>query len=119
MMSRCIKLAAALLLFHFGIAQPGPGKTSEKWDLRKCVEYALEHNISVRQADLQIRFAELDFHQSKLAHTPTYTHTHTHISTSFLGPEAMVPVHEMQSPCRDLRRAGTWNAVQVWVIKWF
>ena len=70
MMSRCIKLAAALLLFHSGIAQPGPGKPVEKWDLRKCVEYALEHNISVRQADLQIRFAELDFHQSKLAQYP-------------------------------------------------
>ncbi len=66
MMSRCIKLAAALLLFHSSFAQP----TIEKWDLRKCVEYALEHNISVRQADLQIRFAELDFKQSKLAQYP-------------------------------------------------
>lgn len=30
----------------------------------------MEHNISVRQADLQIRFAELDFHQSKLSQYP-------------------------------------------------
>lgn len=45
-------------------AQPKPG---EKWDLRQSVEYALANNISVRQADLQIRFAELDLHQSKLA----------------------------------------------------
>jgi len=70
MMSRCIKLAAVLLLFHSCMAQPGPGNTVDKWDLRKCVEYALEHNISVRQADLQIRFAELDFKQSKQAQYP-------------------------------------------------
>jgi outer membrane protein len=70
MMSRYIQLAAALLLFHTGFAQPGTGKPVEKWDLKKCVDYALEHNISVRQADLQIRFAELDFHQSKLAQYP-------------------------------------------------
>jgi outer membrane protein len=70
MIRRCIQLAAALLLFHFCRAQPGPGKPVEKWDLRKCVEYAMEHNISVRQADLQIRFAELDFKQSKLSQYP-------------------------------------------------
>lgn len=42
----------------------------EKWDLRRCVEYAMEHNISVRQADLQIRFAELELQQSKLSQQP-------------------------------------------------
>lgn len=42
----------------------------EKWDLRKTVEYAMEHNISVRQADLRIRFAELEFQQSKQAEQP-------------------------------------------------
>jgi outer membrane protein len=70
MIRRCIKLAAALLLFHSCFAQPGPGKTVEKWDLKKCVDYAMEHNISVRQADLQIRFAELDLKQSKLSQLP-------------------------------------------------
>ncbi len=58
------------MLFHSGIAQPGPGQTVDKWDLKKCVDYALEHNISVRQADLQIRFAKLDYQQSKLAQYP-------------------------------------------------
>jgi outer membrane protein len=42
-----------------------PGFSQEKWDLRRTVEYAMENNISVRQADLQIRFAELELHQSK------------------------------------------------------
>ncbi|HMK27317.1 MAG TPA: TolC family protein [Chitinophagaceae bacterium] len=67
MIRQGIKLGIALLFFHSSFAQPA----IEKWDLRKCVEYALEHNISVRQADLQIRFAELDFKQSKMAQYPT------------------------------------------------
>ncbi len=43
---------------------------TDKWDLRKCVEYALQNNISVREADLQIRFAQVDLQQSKLALYP-------------------------------------------------
>lgn len=66
MIRRVIKLAVLLLIFHSSFAQPAV----EKWDLKKCVEHAMEHNISVRQADLQIRFAELDLKQSKLAQYP-------------------------------------------------
>lgn len=36
----------------------------------RCVDYALKNNISVKQADLQVRFAELDLHQSKWAQYP-------------------------------------------------
>jgi outer membrane protein len=65
MMNRCIKLFFSLLLFTNTFAQ-----TDDKWDLRKCVEYALQNNISVKQADLQIRFARLDLQQSKWAQYP-------------------------------------------------
>jgi outer membrane protein len=54
----------------FSFAQLVPSGQEEKWDLRKCVEYAMQNNISVRQADLQIRFAELDLQQSKWAQQP-------------------------------------------------
>ena len=50
-------------IFSFG--QSGITTAPEKWDLRKCVEYAMQNNISVRQADLQIRFAELELYQTK------------------------------------------------------
>ena len=46
-------------------------QTGEKWDLRKCVEYALQNNISIKQADLQIEFAKLDYQQSKLSQYPS------------------------------------------------
>ncbi len=43
----------------------------EKWDLRRCVEYALANNISVKQADIVARTAELTLKQSKLAQYPS------------------------------------------------
>jgi outer membrane protein len=65
------KPAFALLIVMACLGQAVNGQSTEKWDLKKCVEYALTNNISVRQADLQIRFAQLDFQQSKLAQYPT------------------------------------------------
>ncbi len=57
-----------LCLPGFLFAQNAP---AEKWDLRRCVEYAVKNNISVRQADLQTRFAALDMHLSKMAQLPS------------------------------------------------
>ena len=41
----------------------------EKWDLRKCVDYAMQNNISVKQADVQARTAAL---QKKFADAQVY-----------------------------------------------
>lgn len=56
--------------FFFGLILSTPVLAQEKWDLRKCVEYALANNISVKQADLQTRFADLELKQSKMAQQP-------------------------------------------------
>lgn len=42
----------------------------EKWDLRKCVEFAWANNISVRQADVQARITELSYKQSLMSRYP-------------------------------------------------
>ena len=68
-MKKYILLASFLITGSFTFCQSL--SSSEKWDLQKCVEYAMQNNISVRQADLQIRFAELDLHQSKQALYPS------------------------------------------------
>ena len=60
-------IVALLIVWSSAFAQVPP---AEKWDLQKCVEYAMQNNISVRQADLQIRFAELDLYQSKQSKYP-------------------------------------------------
>jgi outer membrane protein len=69
MITRCIKLALCLLVFVNSFGQTAT--SGEKWDLRKCVEYALEHNISVRQADVQARITALTYEQSRLSQLPT------------------------------------------------
>ncbi|HET9055825.1 MAG TPA: TolC family protein [Chitinophagaceae bacterium] len=43
----------------------------DKWDLRKCVEYALLNNITVKQQDVQALITELTLKQSKLSQYPT------------------------------------------------
>lgn len=43
----------------------------EKWDLRRCIGYAMTNNISVKQADVQARIAALQLKQAKLTKWPT------------------------------------------------
>jgi outer membrane protein len=52
------------LIFYTANAQ-------NEWDLRKCIEYALVNNISVKQADLQVRFSELVLRQNKSSQIPS------------------------------------------------
>jgi outer membrane protein len=61
-------LSGLLLLGYLGRAQ-------DKWDLRRCVEYAVTNNISVKQADVQARLAALTLQQSKLGQLPTLNFT--------------------------------------------
>jgi len=47
----------------------------EKWDLRKCVDYAMKNNISVKQADVQSRLTALTLKQAKLNVYPSAAFT--------------------------------------------
>ncbi|MDR0793424.1 MAG: TolC family protein [Chitinophagaceae bacterium] len=63
-MKRYIFLIA--LFFPFmGFAQ------NNKWDLLLCVNYAIEHNVSVRQADVQARMSALQVEASKAQQIPS------------------------------------------------
>ena len=46
-----------------------------KWDLKTCVEYAVQHNISVQQADVQSRLAKLQADLAKNSQLPTLSGT--------------------------------------------
>ena len=52
-------------------ALPFIAQAQDKWDLRRCVEYAVKNNISVKQADVQARIAELQLKQQKYNKIPT------------------------------------------------
>ncbi len=40
-------------------------QAQQKWDLRKCVDYALSNNISIKQTDVQAKIAAVQYKQSK------------------------------------------------------
>ena len=61
-----------LILFALAvILQVSAQTTSDKWDLRKCVDYAMKNNISVKQADVQARITALQLKQAILYQYPT------------------------------------------------
>lgn len=62
--------AFTLITFLF-IIQASAQTTPKKWDLRKCVEYAMKNNISVKQADVQARITALQLKQAQLYQYPT------------------------------------------------
>src|ERR1700681_3159723 len=49
---------SALILFLNAAAQ-------DKWDLRRCVEYGLRHNTSIKQADIDSRTFKLTYDAAK------------------------------------------------------
>ena len=64
-MKKLLLLILPLSLLHFN------GFAQDKWDLRRCVEYAVVNNISVKQSDVQARLSKLTLNQSKLTQIPT------------------------------------------------
>lgn len=63
-----LKVLLLLPLSHLIL---GPCYAQEKWDLKKCVDYAVTNNISVKQADVQARLAKLTMEQSQWNQIPT------------------------------------------------
>lgn len=62
---RYIIIALLISPFFSGIC-----KAQEKWDLRKCVEYAMQNNLTVKQTSLQESYSSLTLKQSKSAQIP-------------------------------------------------
>ena len=70
-MNRSIKLIFCLFTCLLTLSRIVSAQSVEKWDLRKSVEYAMEHNITVRQADVQARIAALTYKQGELSQYPS------------------------------------------------
>ena len=58
-------------LFTAIIALSSTVHAQEKWDLRKCVDYALANNISIKQTEVQTKIAGVLLTQSKQGQLPT------------------------------------------------
>lgn len=48
------------------------------WDLKRCVEYGMNNNISVRQAKIQAEQSEINYEQSNLQRIPSLSYGLTH-----------------------------------------
>ncbi|WP_188933825.1 TolC family protein [Puia dinghuensis] len=62
-----------LLLLFLSLSSlfpPVAGHAQDKWDLRRCVDYAVANNISVKQADVQARLSKLTLEQSQWNQIP-------------------------------------------------
>lgn len=64
-------LVGLVMLFTIYSSLTGYAQTREKWDLRRCVDYAMKNSISVRQADIAARSSEIALKQSKLSQIPS------------------------------------------------
>ena len=71
MFKRSLFFLATIVMAASSQAQLVPAQAGEKWNLLKCVQYAIENNISVKQADLQTRFSDVTYKQSKSAQYPS------------------------------------------------
>ena len=45
--------------------------TPDVWDLRQCIDYAIQNNISIKQADVQARLAALQADQARYNLNPS------------------------------------------------
>ena len=54
-----------ILICFIGLSQTYAQRASDNWDLRHCIEHALQYNISIQQADIQARIAALQAKQAK------------------------------------------------------
>lgn len=75
-MNKKILVIGALFFFTFSYSQ----NNIEKWDLRKCVEYATTNNISVKQADVNARLQKLTTNQAKMS---LYPNANASISSNY------------------------------------
>lgn len=56
-----------ILFFLFIVSA---SQAQEEWTLLRCVEHALENNLSIKQAEISVDFAEIDEKQSKHSRYP-------------------------------------------------
>lgn len=65
-----MKKALSVILSSVLLFTAIESQAQEKWDLVRCVDYAIANNISVKQADVQARLANLTYEQNKLSQYP-------------------------------------------------
>lgn len=61
------RIFIVLVLFSVGMTAKG----QEPWSLQKCIDYALENNLQVKQSGLDVESAEISLFGSKMSNLPS------------------------------------------------
>lgn len=68
---KLIYILAGLFFFQFSFAQDSSSnKTTKVWSLENCIEYAIENNITVKDAELNTNLAEVEYNKAKSSRLP-------------------------------------------------
>lgn len=68
-----MRLFYAFLVSILFYASTTSAQQSDIWSLERCVQYALDHNISIKRDSLNARLARYTLLQSKLSQLPTFS----------------------------------------------
>lgn len=64
-------IIASILFAHFAFAQDVETNTASKiWSLEDCISYAIENNITIKDADLNTSISEVNYNKAKSAKLP-------------------------------------------------
>ena len=64
-------IIASILFAHFAFAQDVETNTASKiWSLEDCISYAIENNITIKDADLNTSISEVSYNKAKSAKLP-------------------------------------------------
>ncbi|HDZ06034.1 hypothetical protein LCGC14_0129990 [marine sediment metagenome] len=64
-------IIASILFAHFAFAQDVETNTASKiWSLEDCITYAIENNITIKDADLNTSISEVSYNKAKSAKLP-------------------------------------------------
>ena len=114
-MSKYIKPFFYFLFVSLLFTQTVFAQAIEKWDLQKCVDYALKNNISVRQADIQARFSALTLRQTKATALPSFNFSSSAGSSFGLSNNPATGIYENSS----FFNVGSQLQSQVTLFNWF
>ena len=69
-------------------------QAQQKWTLRQCIDYAIEHNIEIKQQAVAVRNSEVDLSTSKNSRLPDLTGSASHGYNFGRSPSPATGVYE-------------------------
>lgn len=96
--TQAMKSRLKLILLLFFIIFTGSFYAQEKkWTLKECVEYALEHNISIRQSELDLKLNEISKKDAFGSFLPNANATLNHSWNIGLNPDPITGIQQQQT----------------------